>query len=35
MARYWPCFFCGIFMDGDEVEVYKNAKKNEAYIQPS
>ena len=22
-------------MDGDEVEVYKNAKKNEAYIQPS
>ena len=40
MAGYWPSsfFFC-IFMDGDEVEVHKNAKKkkkkNEVNIQPS
>ena len=34
MAGYWPSFFC-VFMDRDEVEVHKNAKKNEANIQPS
>ena len=27
-------FFC-VFMDRDEVDVHKNAKKNEANIQPS
>ena len=26
-------FFCGVFMGREEVEVYKNAKKNEANIQ--
>ena len=36
MAGYWPSsfFFC-VFMDRDEVEVHKLAKKNEANIQPS
>ena len=28
-------FFCGVFMGRDEVEVYKNAKKNEVNIQLS
>ena len=28
-------FFFGVFRDGDEVEVHKLAKKNEANIQPS
>ena len=43
---YWPSlfgqdgwilakFFFGVFMDRDEVEVHKLAKKNEANIQPS
>ena len=30
-----PKFFFCVFMDRDEVEVHKNAKKNEANIQPS
>ena len=36
MAVYWPSFFffC-VFIDRDQVEVHKNAKKNEANIQPS
>ena len=35
MAGYWPSSFFAFFMDRDEVEVHKNAKKNEANIQPS
>ena len=35
MAGYWPRSFICVFMDRDEVEVHKNAKKNEANIQPS
>ena len=27
MARYWPCSFFCVFMDRDEVEVHKLAKK--------
>ena len=27
MALYWPSSFFFVFMDGDEVEVHKNAKK--------
>ena len=27
MARYWPSSFLAFFMDRDEVEVHKNAKK--------
>ena len=27
MAGYWPSSFFGVFMDRDEVEVHKNAKK--------
>ena len=34
MAAYWPSSFC-VFKDRDEVKVNKNAKKNEANIQPS
>ena len=34
MAGYWPSYFY-VFMDQDEVEVHKLAKKNEANIQPS
>ena len=34
MAGYWPFFFA-FFMDREEVEVDKNAKKDEANIQIS
>ena len=27
MAGYWPSSFFGVFMDRDEVEVHKHAKK--------
>ena len=36
VAGYWPSSFFCVFMDRDEVEVHKNAKKkDEANIQPS
>ena len=35
MAGYWPRSIFLRFMDRNEVEVHKNAKKNEANIQPS
>ena len=35
MAGYWPSFFFCVFMDRDEVEFHKHAKKKEANIQPS
>ena len=35
MAGYWPTSFICMFMDRDEVEVTKLAKKNEANIQSS
>ena len=35
MAGYWPSSFFCVFMDRDEVQVHKNAKKNEDNIQPS
>ena len=33
MAGYWPSSFFCVFMNRDEVEVHKLAKKNEANIQ--
>ena len=35
MAGYWSSSFFYVYMYRDEVEVHKNAKKNEANIQPS
>ena len=35
MAGYWPSSFLSVFMDRDDVEVHKNGKKNEVYIQPA
>ena len=32
MAGYWPSSFFAFFVDRDEVEVHKNAKKDEAAI---
>ena len=35
IAGYWPRFVCVCFMDLDFISVHKNAKMNEANIQPS
>ena len=35
MAGYCPSFFFCVFMDGDEVEVNKQAKKKDANVQIS
>ena len=35
MTGYWLNFFFWVFMGRDEVEVHRNAKKNDTNIQPS
>ena len=34
MSGYWPSSFLRYYPDRGEVEVNKNAKKNEANVQP-